>query len=452
LRRRRSDGNERRLRRSRSSSTLTVRENSRFALTVFLDLSPLRKHREFRLLYAGQSVSRVGSMLTYVAVPYQIFQITQSPLWVGLLGSAQLVPLFFAGLFGGVLADSLDRRRMLVVSELVLALGSASLVANALVPHPSAVLVFVVSALMGGVNGFHQPALQAMTPRMVDREDIPAVAALGSLQHNLSAIGGPACAGVLIAVWGLPVVYAIDVLSFGASVVCLALLRPPPSPIAEPASSLARIAEGLRYALKRPELIGTYVVDIVAMTFAMPMALFPSMGRVWGGAAATGWLYSSMSIGSLAMTLLSGWTSRVRRHGAAVIVAAAAWGVAIIGLGFAPGLPLAMACLVIAGAADMVSGIFRSTIWNQTIPDHLRGRLAGVEMISYMTGPLLGNARAGTLASLTNDTFAIASGGALCFLGVIACIPLLPGFWRYQSDAQPSRIAEPLSGRPEPTD
>ncbi|HEY3594863.1 MAG TPA: hypothetical protein VGL13_13360, partial [Polyangiaceae bacterium] len=158
----------------------------------------------------------------------------------------------------------------------------------------------------------------------------------------------------------------------------------------------------------------------------------------------------AMSIGSLAMTLLSGWTSRVRRHGAAVVAAAAVWGVAVIGLGFAPGLPLAMACLIIAGAADMVSGIFRSTIWNQTIPDHLRGRLAGVEMISYMTGPLLGNARAGTLATLTSNTFSIVSGGALCVAGVLACIPLLPGFWRYESDAEPVTATDPLSGGPQP--
>jgi len=413
---------------------------------VLLDISPLRKHREFRLLYIGQAVSLAGSMLTYVAVPYQIFQITQSSLWVGLLGSAQLVPLLVAGLFGGALADSLDRRRMLVVSELVLALGSAALAINALLPHPSAVFVFVVSALMSGVNGFHRPALEAMTPRLVEREDMPAVAALGSLRHNAAAVGGPALAGLLIAWWGLPTVYVIDVLSFGASVACLVLLHPPPSPVSDHTSSLARIAEGLRYARGRPELIGTYVVDIVAMTFAMPMALFPVMGNQWGGATATGWLFSAMSIGSLATTLLSGWTSRVRRHGAAVVLAAALWGAAVVGLGFASSLPLAMACLIVAGAADMVSGIFRSTIWNQTIPDHLRGRLAGVEMISYMTGPLLGNARAGGLASITNVPFAIASGGALCVLGVLACIPLLPGFWRYESDAQPSRLAPPLSG------
>jgi MFS family permease len=396
-----------------------------------IDLSPLKRHRDFRLLYVGQTLSFVGSMLTYVAVPYQVFELTQSSLWVGLLGSVQLVPLLVAGLFGGALADAVDRRRMLIVSEAVLACASLGMVVNAALPRPSVVALFALSALMSGVNGFHRPALDALTPRLVDRDDLPAVAALGSLRFNVGAIGGPACAGLLIAHYGLPPIYVIDVLSFGASVLCLVGLRSIPTPVADEASSFARIAEGLRYARSRPELIGTYVVDIVAMTFAMPMALFPVMGQRWGGASATGWLYSAMAIGSLAMTVFSGWTSRVKRQGAAVIWAAAAWGVAVVALGFVHSLPLAVACLAFAGAADMISGLFRMTIWNQTIPDTLRGRLAGVEMISYMTGPLLGNARAGFVATSLGERASIVSGGVLCVLGVLACVPLLPGFVRY---------------------
>jgi MFS family permease len=406
---------------------------------VFLiDLSPLRRHRDYRLLYAGQTLSFIGSMLSYVAVPYQVYELTHSSLWVGLLGSVQLVPLLVAGLFGGALADAVDRRRMLMVCEGVLALAAAGLVINAALPQPSVIALFALSALMSGVNGFHRPALDALTPRLVGRDDLPAVAALGSLRFNAGAIGGPACAGLLISHFGVPVVYVIDALSFGASVLCLAGLRGVPKPEVADASSLARIAEGLRYARARPELIGTYVVDIVAMTFAMPMALFPHMGERWGGAAASGWLYSAMAIGSLAMTLFSGWTSRVSRQGAAVVWAAALWGVAIIALGLAPSLPIAVACLALAGAADMVSGLFRMTIWNQTIPDNLRGRLAGVEMISYMTGPLLGNARAGVAAASFGDAASIISGGVLCVLGVLVCIPLLPGFFRYVKAAPPS--------------
>jgi MFS family permease len=405
---------------------------------VFLiDLSPLRRHRDYRLLYAGQTLSFIGSMLSYVAVPYQVFELTRSSLWVGLLGSVQLVPLLVAGLFGGALADAVDRRRMLVVCELVLAVAAGGLVVNAALPRPSVVALFVLSALMSGVNGFHRPALDALTPRLVGRDDLPAVAALGSLRFNAGAIGGPACAGLLIAHFGVPIVFAIDALSFGVSVACLAGLRDIPKPELARASSLARIAEGLRYARARPELIGTYLVDIVAMTFAMPMALFPHLGERWGGASAVGWLYSAMAIGSLIMTLFSGWTSRVRRQGAAVVWAAALWGVAIVALGVAPSLPLAVVCLALAGAADMISGLFRMTIWNQTIPDHLRGRLAGVEMISYMAGPLLGNARAGFVAESFGDAVSISSGGVLCVLGVLGCVPLLPGFIRYVKAAPP---------------
>ena len=410
-----------------------------------LDISPLRRHRDFRLLYIGQTLSFVGSMLTYVAVPYQVFELTQSSLWVGLLGSVQLVPLLVAGLFGGALADAVDRRRMLVICELFMALGSLGMVINAALPRPSAVALFALSALMSGVNGFHRPALDALTPRLVERDDLPAVAALGSLRFNIGAIGGPAAAGLLIAHFGLPPIYVIDVLSFGVSVLCLLGLRSLPSPTPDQASSLARIAEGLRFARSRPELVGTYVVDIVAMTFAMPMALFPGMGQRWGGASATGWLYSGMAIGSLVMTLVSGWTSRVRRQGAAVVWAAATWGVAVIALGYVHSLPLAVGCLALAGAADMLSGLFRMTIWNQTIPDSLRGRLAGVEMISYMTGPLLGNARAGFVAASVSEQFSIVSGGLLCVLGVLACVPLLPGFMRYEKGEPKSVVAPPAA-------
>jgi MFS family permease len=409
---------------------------------MFLDLSPLRKSREFRLLYVGQTVSFVGSMLTYVAVPYQVFQLSRSSLWVGMLGAAQLVPLLVAALFGGALADALDRRRMLLVSELALAAASGVLVLNARLAHPSLWLLCFTSVVMSGITGFHRPALEAMSQEVVARDDQAAAAALGGVRYSVGAIGGPALAGLVIAKLGLAAVYLIDVLSFAGSLVCLwamrSLLRKSP----EHASTLGSIAEGVRYAKSRQELIGTYVIDIVAMIFAMPMALFPLMSEKWSGATAAGWLYSAMPIGSLAITLFSGWSSRVRRHGAMVVLAAAFWGVAIIALGFAPSLPAAVACLALAGAADSISGIFRATIWNQTIPTQLRGRLSGLEMISYMTGPLLGNARAGYLATRFDARTSIVSGGILCVLGVLACIPILPAFWRYRSDPSVGDLGE----------
>jgi MFS family permease len=408
---------------------------------MLLDLSPLRRHRDFRLLFLGQFVSFFGSMITYVAVPYQIYQLTGSSLTVGLLGVAQLVPLLLFGLWGGAYADAMDRRRLLIGAEGLLALVSLGLAVNAWLPHPSVAAIFILTALMSALNGFHRPTLEAMSPRLVDRDELPATAALTSLRGSLGSIAGPAAGGFCIATLGIGTTYLIDVASFLASLAALAAMSsmPPAAEASKP--GLSSILEGLDYARRRPELIGTYVIDIVAMTFAMPMALFPAMAQAWGGATAAGWLYSAMSIGSLVTTLLSGWTKHVARRGAAVVIAAAAWGVAVVALGYARSLPVAVLCLALAGAADMLSGLFRMTIWNETIPSHLRGRLAGVEMISYMTGPLLGNARAGWMASLRSVSFSIVAGGTICVAGVALCIPLLPAFWRYRPSAAEPELA-----------
>jgi MFS family permease len=398
---------------------------------MILDISPLRNNREYRLLYIGQLVSLFGSMLTYVAVPVQVYNLTQSSFVVGLLGTVQLVPLLVFALLGGAFADSMDRRRLLVLSEILLALGSAALMVNALVGHSSVTLIFVVSALMSALNGFHRPALDAITPKLVKRDELRAVAALGSLRFSLSSIVGPALGGLLIWKLGIASTYAIDVVSFIVSLIALASMRSIPG-IKKVKPGLRSIAEGMRYAVSRPELIGTYVVDMLAMTFAMPMALFPAMAASWGGSWAVSGLYTAMPVGALLATLLSGWTSKVDRHGVFVVAGAAIWGVAIVGLGYSNSLIAALVFLAIAGAGDNVSVIFRGAIWNETIPGELRGRLAGVEMISYLSGPMLGNTRAGWVASISSNSYSIVSGGVICLAGVLLCIPLLPAFWKYR--------------------
>jgi len=408
---------------------------------MLIDLAPLRRNRDFRALYIGQFVSFVGSMVTYVAIPYQVYELTQSSFAVGMLGTVQLVPLLLFGLFGGATADALDRRKLLLGAELLLALCSAALAANAWLPRPSLWVPFVAAGAMAALNGFHRPALEAMTPRLVARDEIPAVAALTSLRGSTGMIAGPALGGALIAVFGMPVAYLVDVVTFVVAMAAVASIRAMPPAEGAKSPGIAAVAEGLRYAASRAELVGTYVVDLVAMTFAMPMALFPAMAASWGGARAAGWLYSAMPIGSMVVSLLSGRAGRVRRHGAAVVVAAALWGVAVVALGYARGLAAAVVLLALAGAADMVSAVYRITIWNQTIPDTLRGRLAGVEMISYSVGPLLGNARAGWLAGVTSPRFSIVSGGWMCVAGVLLCIPLLPGFWRYRAQSSASGAA-----------
>jgi MFS family permease len=325
----------------------------------------------------------------------------------------------------------MDRRRLLVLSEILLALGSAALMVNALVGHSSVTLIFVVSALMSALNGFHRPALDAITPKLVKRDELRAVAALGSLRFSLSSIVGPALGGLLIWKLGIASTYAIDVVSFIVSLIALASMRSIPG-IKKVKPGLRSIAEGMRYAVSRPELIGTYVVDMLAMTFAMPMALFPAMAASWGGSWAVSGLYTAMPVGALLATLLSGWTSKVDRHGVFVVVGAAIWGVAIVGLGYSNSLIAALVFLAIAGAGDNVSVIFRGAIWNETIPGELRGRLAGVEMISYLSGPMLGNTRAGWVASISSNSYSIVSGGVICLAGVVLCIPLLPAFWKYR--------------------
>jgi len=413
---------------------------------LLLDTSPLRRHRDFRLLFIGQFVSFFGSMITYVAVPYQLFQLTGSSLAVGLLGTVQLVPLLLSALLGGAYADAMDRRRLLIGAEVLLSLLSLALAVNAFLPHPNVTAIFVLAAASSAVAGFHRPTLEAMSPRLVDRDELPATAALTGLRGTLGAVAGPAIGGICIAQFGMGATYLIDVGTFVVSLVALARMADMPAAPEAAKPGLRSIVEGLDYARRRPELIGTYVVDIVAMTFAMPMALFPALAQGWGGASAAGWLYAAMPLGSFVMTLFSGWSKKVSRRGAAVVIAAAGWGVAIVALGHAGNFPLALGCLALAGAADAVSGLFRMTIWNETIPTHLRGRLAGVEMISYMTGPLLGNARAGWMASARSTTFSIVAGGWICLAAVLLCIPLLPAFWRYRPDTGAT------SGRPQEDD
>ena len=401
---------------------------------MLLDLSPLRRHRDFRLLFAGQFVSAIGSLLTYVALPVQIYELTKSSAIVGLLGTAQLAPLAVTALWGGAFADAIDRRRLLLWCEALLLTGSATLAVNATLRHPSVPLLFVVAAFMSAVTGFHTPALESLTPKLVTVEELPAVSALSALRGSTAMIAGPALAGVCIATLGMRLTFGLDAATFAFSLVALSAIRAmPPAESARPAG-LSTILEGLRYAASRPELLGTYLVDFVALTLAMPMAVFPALAGEWGGAHAVGYLYSAMSVGGLVITLFSGWTRKVKRRGAAVVIAAAVWGVAIAVLGRAISLPAALACLVLAGAADMVSGLFRMTIWNETIPSELRGRTAGIEQLSYMSGPLLGNARAGFMAERFGLARSITAGGVLCVVGVAACVPILPAFWRYRRE------------------
>ncbi|HEY4864788.1 MAG TPA: MFS transporter [Candidatus Dormibacteraeota bacterium] len=397
-----------------------------------LDLRPLRR-RDFRLLFAGQLLSFMGSRFTEVAIPFQVFQLTHSTFALGLVGLVQLVPVLAFAFLGGALADARDRRTMMLLTDLAFALLSLLLLVNAVFPHPQLLAIYVIAALQAGLFALQRPSLNAMLPRLVPSEELTAAGALAQVQGGIGFVVGPALAGGVIALAGLPAAYAVDAVSFGFSLLALALMRAMPPALEAARPSLRRVKEGLDYARSRPELLGTYLVDMVAMFFAFPSALFPAVAAVFGGPAVLGLLFSAPALGGLLASATSGWTSRVSRHGLGVIVAAICWGLAITAFGFAPSLPVALVCLALAGAADSVSGIFRQVIWNQTIPDHLRGRLASIELVSYSSGPLLGDFEAGVVASLFNLRVSIVSGGILCVAGCALCALLLPGFRAYDA-------------------
>ena len=410
-----------------------------------MDLTPLRRHRDFRLLFTAQFVSFLGSMLTFVALPYQVYQLTHSSFAVGLLGAVELVPLLLTAFVGGALADALDRRRMVIATDIALAGGSGMLALLALAERPPVAALYVVAGFMSAMNGLQRPSLDSLLPRLVSKEEIPAAAALGGVRGSVGMIAGPAVAGILLATVGLAATYAIDALSYGFALGCFALIRAVPPAEGAERPSLAGIQQGFRYAASRQELIGTYVVDFVAMVFGMPMALFPALAERLGGTSALGLLYAAPAVGALFASLTSRWTPRVQRHGFAVMMAATLWGVAIVLFGFCDTLVPSLFFLALAGGADMVSGIFRMTMWNQTIPDTLRGRLAGIEMVSYMSGPLLGHAEAGAVAALFGVRASVVSGGVLCVIGVLACGLLLPRFMSY--DARRFAAAAPAAPR-----
>jgi MFS family permease len=407
-----------------------------------MDIGPLRRHRDFRLLFVGQALSFFGSEVTYVALPYQVFQLTDSTLAVGLLSLAEFAPLMFMAFVGGALSDAFDRRRMVQVAELGSGLAIGVLLLNSLLPHPRVWVLFVIAPILAALYGILRPSLDAMVPRLVPRDELPAASALEGFRGTLGSIAGPALAGIIIAAAGVPAAYALDAATFGISLVALWLMRAvPPAPDAPPVS-LQSIREGIRYAFSREELLGTYGIDMIAMFFGMPMALFPAIAEEFGGAGVLGLLYAAPAVGSLLASVTGGWVGRVHRHGLAIVFAAMGWGLAIIGFGLAEDLWLALACLVVAGGADMISGIFRMTIWNQTIPNRLRGRLAGIEQVSYTSGPLLGNLEAGVVAALTTVRTSVVSGGLFCVVGVALAALALPAFRRYdarttQKDSSP---------------
>ena len=400
----------------------------------FVDVRPLRESPQFRLLYAGQVVSSIGSQITVVAAPYQVYLLTRSSVMVGLLGLVAVVPLIAGSLIGGAFADAYDRRKILLLAQVLVGSTSLGLALNAMASNPRVWVIFVLTATQAAFFGLDRPTRSAATPSLVRPADLPAAAALNQLLLQLSIVVGPAVGGLLIARVSIASAFWVDTLSFLTAIVALLAMRPMRPKGGGTRASASSIMEGVRFLKGRQALQGSFLIDINAMVFGMPRALFPALGTTvfGGGAAAVGLLYAAPGAGAIIGALTSGWVSRVDRQGRATIIAVMAWGGSIALFGLTTALPVALFFLALAGAADVISAVFRNTILQLSVPDRLRGRLSSVHIAVVTGGPRVGDAEAGLVAGLTSPMFSVVSGGLACIAGAVLIGRAMPRLtmWR----------------------
>lgn len=417
---------------------------------LLLDLEPIRRDRDFRLIWLGQLISGAGRQITVVALPYELYVLTGTSLSVGLLALVQLVPILAFALGGGAIADAVDRRRLLIVTQLGLALASAALVVLAIQPAPPIPLFYVVAFVAAGLGAVDHPARSSAIPRLVPRDRLQAAIGLSQMSSQAVGVIGPAVGGLILATLGVASAFAVDALSFAAALGTLLVIAPiPPHPgAARP--SLGTIAEGLRFARARQIVLATFAIDLDAMVFGMPSALFPALALTvfHAGPAGVGLLASAPAAGALVAAALTGWTVGVVRPGRAVVLAVVAWGLAIAAFGFlAASFPLALLCLAIAGAADVISAVLRNGIVQFETPDELRGRIMSIHGLVVTSGPRLGDAEAAGVAALAGVQFSVVSGGILCLLGLVGVVRLFPELLRFESKGRSAPATGP-SGPP----
>ena len=388
---------------------------------VFVDTAPLRRDRDYRWLWAGQAINGIGTQITRIALPYQVYVLTGSTLAVAGLTLVQLIPILVFALGAGSVADAVDRRRLLFATQVGLLVCSAALALLSLQASPPLVGLFVVAFAAAGLSAVDQPARASSIPRLVPAERLPAAIALNQLNFQTASVIGPAIGGFLIATVGLPGAYLADVATFGASIVGILAIAPLPPLGAVARPGLAAIREGLRFVGGRRLILSTFVIDLNAMIFGMPTSLFPALAldvfKV--GPQGLGLLAAAPAAGAFLGALLSGWVSAVRRIGLAVIVAVVIWGAAIALFGLSTfSFPLALVFLAIAGAADVLSAVFRSTIVQLETPDTIRGRVTSIHILVVTSGPRLGDIEAATVAAIVGPQLSVVSGGLLCVAGV----------------------------------
>lgn len=406
--------------------------------SVALDISPLRSSHDFRLLYSGQIVNVIGSQVRVVALPYQVYLLTHSSLMVGLLSLAQVVPLVVFALIGGALADVLDRRKLLLVTQVLLAATSALLAFGAFTGRAPIWYIFTVAAIAAGISAFDQPARRAAIPRLVPREQLLSALALNQTMNRFANVAGPAVGGLVLATAGLGFAYSIDAVTFGAAIAALLFMAPMPPGVesGRSASGLRALVEPLGYLKTQPILLSAWLIDLNATILGVPKALFPALATstFMVGAAGLGLLYAAPSAGGLIGLLVTGWTTRVRRQGLAVVISVIVWGICIASFGFVTKLFwLALLILTLAGAADMTSALFRNTIIQLITPDYLRGRISAIQFMVVSSGPRLGDLEAGAVAAVSNVQLSIISGGIGSMVGAAIIAFAVPAFVRYRA-------------------
>jgi MFS family permease len=410
------------------------------------DLSPLRESRDLRLVVVGNLVTSLGAQATLVALPYQLYVETHSALLVGLLGAVELLPLVTMALIGGAVADRMDRRRLLLLDQIWLVLTAAGLAVAAYLGQPAVITLYALGGLLAGFTALQSVTRSAIIPNLVDRERLPRAIALNYGLIALTQVLGPGIGGVLIGVFGVQAAYSVDALSSFAMIFAVLPIAPqPPDPAGNDESVPRSIANGLRYVRGNKALVGSFAIDIVAMTFGMPRALFAvlSVSVYHAGAGGAGILYAAVSAGATVAAILTGWLQHARRLGLIVIWAVMVWGTAVALAGTMTSLWAAAALLAVAGAADSVSAVCRSTI-NQTVtPDHMRGRMSSVYSLVVTGGPRLGDIESGTVAGIAGVRFSVVSGGLLCLLGVGLVLAAFPALARYDTG---DWIPEPAAG------
>jgi MFS family permease len=370
-------------------------------------------------------------MATYVSLPYQLWHATHSYIAAALLGVIQIVPLIFASTYGGVMADHYDRQKIVWLTEAA-AMGSIGILfINSLLSHPSVLVIYFVGALYTTVNGLQTPSLGALAPQIVSHDDQPAANALSSLRSNIATLAGPTLGGLMITAYGVKYVYLLNLITFSISVFLLRKIKKVPIANEGKTPSFSAAKEGFKYAWQRKDLLGTYAVDMLAMALAMPTVLFPAWAEVIHKNWALGLFYSAGTVGALLVALLSGAMGRFFKHGRGVIIGALIWGLAISLSAIGNNLIWILFALILAGGADMISVYYRGAIWNQSIPDDFRGRLASIEQLSYSLGPLLGQLRAASMAKWGSLHSSILYGGLICIISIALTSIFLPKMWNY---------------------